>query len=292
MFGECHAHLFMNGYNYKEAVIRHKGHVEEGVIRDSFMEYKKRGITFIRDGGDALFVSQKAKTLAGEYGIDYRTPVFAIHKNGHYGSIVGRGFDTIKEYHSLVLEVRRFGGDFIKIMVSGIVDFGKYKILSDTPLNRFEIKEMIRIAHEEGFAVMVHANGNQAVLDAAEAGADSIEHGNYMDDECIMAIKENKVIWVPTIVTIKNLIGSGRFEDKMVTKIYDFCASNIQKAYTAGAALALGSDAGAYRVMQGQGIEDEWQAFCQILSKIDRDLLKKRLADSEKQIRIKFDKRE
>ena len=26
-----------------------------------------------------------AARLAPEYGIDYRTPVFAIHKNGHYG---------------------------------------------------------------------------------------------------------------------------------------------------------------------------------------------------------------
>ena len=37
--------------------------------------------------------------LAPKYGIDYRTPVFAIHKNGHYGSIVGRGFDDLKEFH-------------------------------------------------------------------------------------------------------------------------------------------------------------------------------------------------
>ena len=42
--------------------------------------------------------------LVLEYGIDYRTPVFAIHKEGHYGSIVGKGFTNMKEYHELVLE--------------------------------------------------------------------------------------------------------------------------------------------------------------------------------------------
>ena len=29
MFGEAHAHLFMNGYDYRKAVETHKGHIEE-----------------------------------------------------------------------------------------------------------------------------------------------------------------------------------------------------------------------------------------------------------------------
>ncbi len=48
-----------------------------------------------------------AARLAPEYGIDYRTPVFAIHKNGHYGSIVGRGFDDLKEFHQTSAEGKR-----------------------------------------------------------------------------------------------------------------------------------------------------------------------------------------
>ena len=41
---------------------------------------------------------------------------------------------------------------------------------------------MVYIAHEEGLAVMSHTNGAKAVADAVEAGADSIEHGNYVDE--------------------------------------------------------------------------------------------------------------
>lgn len=33
MFGECHAHIFLNGRNYKEAVALHKNHVSEEAIR-------------------------------------------------------------------------------------------------------------------------------------------------------------------------------------------------------------------------------------------------------------------
>ena len=68
----------------------------------------------MRDGGDPYGVAMLASRLAPKYGIDYRTPVFAIHKNGHYGSIVGRGFDDLKEFHQRVLEAKESGADFIK----------------------------------------------------------------------------------------------------------------------------------------------------------------------------------
>ena len=92
MFGECHAHVFMDGVNYKEAVKRHLNGVDEGVIRRHFEMYREKGIAFVRDGGDYLGVSERAREIAPEYGIDYRTPIFAIHRKGCYGGIVGKGF--------------------------------------------------------------------------------------------------------------------------------------------------------------------------------------------------------
>src|SRR5699024_4701390 len=97
MFGENHAHIFMNAVNYKEAVRNHEKEPDEKKIRECLEAYKTRNVTFIRDGGDALHVSETARRIAPEYGIDYRSPIFAIHKNGHYGSIVGKGFDNLKE---------------------------------------------------------------------------------------------------------------------------------------------------------------------------------------------------
>ena len=86
---------------------------------------KKSIVLFVRDGGDGLGVSQTAAILAPEYGITYRTPMFAIHKNGRYRvfRIVGKGFDDLKEYHQLVKEVRALRGNFVKVMFSGIMDF-------------------------------------------------------------------------------------------------------------------------------------------------------------------------
>lgn len=286
MFGEGHAHLFMNGYDYRKAVEMHKGHIREDILRGYLEEYRKRGITFIRDGGDDLGVSSFVKNIAAEYGIDYRTPVFAIHKNGHYGSIVGKGFDTVKEYENLVREAKRQGADFIKLMVSGLVDFSKYGMITSTPLSRDEMKELFQFAHEEGMAVMVHANGAETVRNAAECGADSIEHGRYVDKEAIEAMAEAHTIWVPTVVTVRNLIGCGRFPDEIVRKIYETDCRNIRFGKEKGVTLALGSDAGAYMVPHGKGLEDEYRTFQDIFGESEE--LNEYLERGEKELRERF----
>lgn len=286
MYGECHAHIFMNGCNYREAVELHEGHVNEESIRAWFREYQEQGVAFIRDGGDALGVSEYARQIAGEYGIDYRTPVFAIHKKGRYGGIVGRGFENMKEYRELVEEVKRRNGDFIKIMITGIMDFNCRGAITGTPLERDEIREMVHIAHEEGFAVMAHVNGALPVREAVLAGVDSVEHGNYIDRDCIQAMAAADTVWVPTIATIRNLMGSGRYPERELEKIYESAAENLQMAYASGVRLALGSDAGAYRVFHGQGIRDERRIFREILG--DTPELCGVLDEGEKKIKKKF----
>ena len=288
MFGENHAHIFMNALDYHQAVKDHEKAPDERIIRAHFKAYQEKQVSFVRDGGDHLHVSYKAREIAPEYGIDYRTPIFAIHKNGHYGGIVGRGFDTMKEYAALVKEVRREGGDFIKIMTTGIMDFDTDGSITGTALSFGEVREMVHIAHEEGFCVMSHTNGARAVKEAAAAGADSIEHGNYVDEEAVEVMAEMGTVWVPTITVVKNLIGKGRFSDQVLEKIWEKGKKNIRRGYEAGVNLALGSDAGAYLVPHGQGILDEWACFQEILG--DKGDLEQRLLKGESLIQGKFRK--
>lgn len=286
MFGECHAHLLMNARNYKEAVCRHKEQVCIAEIRASFGEYKKQGISFVRDGGDALHVSETARKLAPEYGIDYRTPLFAIHKEKHYGGIVGHAYRDLREFENLVKQVQTQGGDFIKIMISGIMDFNVCGKLSEEPLPDEEIRELVNIAHAYGFAVMVHANGASAVRSAALAGADSIEHGNYIDRDCIEVMAQMGTVWVPTVVTISNLLRCARYPKEAVEQILQRAKDNLQYAWKCGVHLALGSDAGAYLVDHGQGLLDEYEIFCRIFGKTEE--LDRRLTEGEGIIREKF----
>lgn len=289
MFGENHAHIFMNGINYRAAVNRHKSGVDTEVIHEHFRAYREKDVSFVRDGGDALGVSERAREIAPQYGITYRTPIFAIHKKGHYGGIVGRPFENMKEYANLVKEVGRRGGDFIKIMTTGIMNFDTDGSVTEEPLGFDEVKEMVHIAHEEGFSVMAHTNGARAVREAALAGADSIEHGNYVNEEAMWAMKEHKTVWVPTITVVKNMISCGRFSDEVLEKIWETGSLNIQKGYEAGVQFALGSDAGAYLVPHGQGIENEWECFQEILGKNKE--VTEMLLEGERKIQEKFVRR-
>ncbi len=290
MNGECHAHLFMDGIDYKKAVARHREGVDLEQVRKELEAYQEHQITYVRDGGDRFGVSVYARSIAREYGIEYRTPIFSISKKGHYGRIVGKQAESLKEVAELIKEVKKQKGDFIKIMISGIMEYSGFGRLSEEALEKDWIKEMIHIAHEEGMAVMVHGNGSEAVLPAVLAGADSIEHGNYIDEECLLAMKEMGCIWVPTIVTTRNLLHCGRYDDLVLEKIYQMEKENLCRGAAIGVTIACGSDAGAYRVLHGKGLHDEEDIFLETLSEegMRKDAILQLIDYGEMQIKNKF----
>ena len=172
-------------------------------------------------------------------------------KAGHYGAFIGEKYADFKEYTTLVRKARTDGADFIKIMISGLMDFDRFGILTEDGLPPEEIRELIHIAHEEGFAVMAHANGARTAEAAAAAGIDSIEHGAYLDQDALCAMKENGTVWVPTLSTIGNLRGKGRFDEAAVEKILKSALENVSAFARMGGLVALGSDAGAWAVPHG-----------------------------------------
>ena len=258
MLSDCHIHMVLDGVYWKDAIARHRAGVREDWVRRTLSAYRQRGITYLRDGGDRWGVCSLAARLAPECGIRYRIPGAPIHKNGHYGGFIGRGFDTMADYRALVEETKRSGADFIKIMISGLMDFDRLGVLTDVPLTPEEIREMIAIAHGEGFSVMAHANGDATVAAAIAAGVDSIEHGAYLGQETLHRLAESRTVWVPTLVTFGNLIGCGRFPDAVLKPLLEGAMENVRTAAALGALIAPGSDAGAFRVLHGQGTLDEY----------------------------------
>ena len=258
MLSDCHIHMVLDGVYWKDAIARHRAGVREDWVRRTLSAYRQRGITYLRDGGDRWGVCGLAARLAPEYGIRYRIPGAPIHKNGHYGGFIGRGFDTMADFRALVEDAKRSGADFIKIMISGLMDFDRLGVLTDVPLTPEEIREMIAIAHGEGFSVMAHANGDATVAAAIAAGVDSIEHGAYLGQETLHSLAESRTVWVPTLVTFGNLIGCGRFPDAVLKPLLEGAMENVRTAAALGALIAPGSDAGAFRVLHGQGTLDEY----------------------------------
>ena len=257
MIADCHMHMILDGIEWKAAIGRHRDGVDEDFARRTLARYRELGFTYLRDGGDRWGAGKFARSIAPEYGITYRTPLAPLCKAGHYGSFIGKKWADFGEFTALVRDARAEGADFIKIMISGLMDFDRFGVLSEEPLEAGEIRELIHIAHEEGFAVMAHANGARCVEAAARAGVDSVDHGAYLDDDALQAMAENGTIWVPTLSTIGNLRGRGRFDEGAVRQILASAMENVRKFADLGGYLAPGTDAGAWAVPHGSMTEYE-----------------------------------
>ena len=256
MLCDCHIHMILDGYDWRAAIARHATHPADDFIRRTLARYQALGYTYLRDGGDRWGAGLRARQLAGEYGIRYRTPLSPLCKTGHYGAFIGETYANFREYHDLVCKMKANGADFIKIMISGIMDFDHFGVLTQPGYPASEIHELIHIAHEEGMAVMAHANGNATVEAAAMAGVESVEHGAYMQESALAAMAEMGTVWVPTLSAIGNLRGRGRFDETAVSAILDSALVNVEKFAHMGGRLACGSDAGAWAVPHGCDTEE------------------------------------
>ena len=258
MGADCHMHMILDGYEWRNAIARHKEKPDEAFIHKVLKTYQDLGYTYLRDGGDRWNAGKRARDIAKEYGITYRTPLAPLCKAGHYGAFIGLTWEDFDRYRDLVVQHKNNGADFIKIMISGLMDFDHFGVLSEEPLTAEEIHELIHIAHEEGMAVMSHCNGARTAEAAAIAGVDSIDHGAYLDKDALQAMEDNGTVWVPTLSTIGNLRGKGRFNEDAVRKILDSALENVSqyKGY-----LAAGTDAGAWAVPHGSTTEEGYFAM-------------------------------
>jgi len=250
-------HMILDGVDWKNAIRRHEKRPDRDWIRRILERYHSLGMTYLRDGGDRWGAGKAAREMAEEFGIRYRTPLAPLCKKGHYGAFIGAVYEDPGEYTALVRKARAEDADFIKIMISGLMDFDRCGVLTEEGLPPNEIRELIHIAHEEGFSVMAHANGSRTVEAAAMAGVDSVEHGAYLDGDALAAMAEMGTVWVPTLSTIGNLRGKGRFDEYAVRAILESAMENVARFAGMGGLIAPGTDAGAWAVPHGSLTEQE-----------------------------------
>ena len=274
MKADCHMHMVLDGDFWKTAIGRHANGPDMAFIHRTLATYRDLGYTYLRDCGDRWGVGAAARSVADRYGITYRTPLSPLCHRGHYGEFIGTPYESLKEYAALVVKTKKNGGNFIKIMISGLMDFNRFGVLTQEGLPETEIRELIHIAHEEGMSVSAHANGAETVLAAAKAGVDSVEHGAYTNGEALAAMAEMGTVWVPTLSTMGNLKGKGRFPDGETEKILASALLNVEKYHKMGGILASGTDAGAWAVPHGSTTEEGYFA----LAGVGEDALAKGLS--------------
>lgn len=265
--------MILDGVYWKDAIAAHRDGIQRALVEARLEAYRALGFTYLRDGGDRWGVGQLASRLAENYGIRYRTPIFPIFRAGHYGGFIGRGFDTWEEYDALLSELKQRGAHFVKLMISGLMDFSQAGVLTEEGLSPSDITRMVSTAKDAGFSVMAHANGDGPVRAAVLAGVDSVEHGAYLSEQTLLLLAQSDTVWVPTLSTVGNLLHDGRFPDAALAPILDGQLRAVRFAAEHGAYLAPGSDAGAYRVPHGQGGLDEYGWLRQALGEKTDEIL-------------------
>lgn len=245
---DCHVHMALDGDDWKAALARHEGKPDEEHIRNVLAAYADAGFTYLRDGGDYCDAGWTARGIAREYGIEYVSSCFAIHAVGSYGAFLGRGFETMRDFETLVDQIVLMGGDFVKVMLTGIMDFDCYGRVTGSTLSPELVRMMVAYAHARGLAVMAHVNGARAVQAAVEAGVDSVEHGYYSDRESRIALADSRTIWVPTLSPVAALIGTDIADDQVLRRILDEQVRAVREVADMGGLVALGSDAGSHGV--------------------------------------------
>ena len=117
----------------------------------------------------------------------------------------------------------------------------------------------MHIAHSEGYSVMVHVNGADTIRAAALAGADSVEHGYFADQDALDIMAEKQILWVPTLSAVKAFIGREGVDRAVAERTLEEQLSCLARARELGIPVAAGSDCGAVGVPHGEGSRREYE---------------------------------
>jgi len=159
--------------------------------------------------------------------------------------------DGIAAVQHKVRENIKYGADVIKVCATGgVLSLGDNPQHSQYTLE--EMKAIVADAHRLGRKVAAHAHGAEGIRWAAEAGVDSIEHGSYIDDPAIAAMKEHGTYLVPTLY-----LGDWMFDNAGLTRlpppllakaqaVIPAARKNIAHAFASGVKVAFGTDAAVY----------------------------------------------
>jgi len=159
--------------------------------------------------------------------------------------------DGVAAVQQKTREIIKYGADVIKICATGGV-LSKGDDPKASQYTQEELKAIVTDAHRLGRKVAAHAHGGEGIIWASNAGVDSIEHGSYIDEDGIAALKKNGTYLVPTLY-----LGTWFLENAERNKIPKFyldkakavlpeARRNIAKAFAAGVKVAFGTDAAVY----------------------------------------------
>lgn len=213
---EGHSHLLLYPYNITDwdvQVLKESDSYRTVRATVHARNTLMAGITTVRDlGTEGAGYSDVALKRAINEGIVPGPRMIvagrAIVSTGSYGP---KGYDTDMQImlgaepadgNELIRVVRDQigkGADFIKVYA----DYRWGTKGEDQPsFTLEELKTVNEVARSSGRYLVCHAKSKEAMRRAILAGAETIEHGDFIDEEIAQLMKEHKVTYFPTLAAV------------------------------------------------------------------------------------------
>ena len=170
---------------------------------------------------------------------------WALYKQGGYGARFGVPVNTKQDVKEEILKLKRSGADIIKVMASGMVSLKKPGTVTAGGFDREELRFIVEEAAALGLGVMAHANGEDAITAAAEAGVTSIEHGFFMTSRSLEAMAKKRIFWTPTLGALARAAeaaGEAVETKQFVSTLIRSQLAMVAQAHSSGVPLAVGTD--------------------------------------------------
>lgn len=252
-----HQRLTAANRDYEDNVLLAANHARETVeagfttVRD--LGGEPRGIRALRDAIDRGDLEGPSIVNAGEM----------ISVSGGHGDVNGVNRDLYEAEHQHQVNVcngpddcRRAVRDQIRMGALVIKFAATGGVLSNVAgglgrqMTPEEMKAIVETAHSFGRKVAVHAHAKEGIEAAIEAGADSIEHGTFQDENTIRLFKTHGTYLVPTMLAPVAALAqarSGALPPASITKAEEAGAAALashKRAIAAGVKIAFGTDTG------------------------------------------------
>jgi len=237
------------------------------------------GITTLRDGGSGwgwLEVALRDAINRGDIdGPRYFTAGYHLTVTGGHGYFFPPWLPNISEQSSVhcdgpdewrkAARLQIYNGvDHVKLVASrGFLSSGMGGAAPPRTgqASVEELKAAVEEAHKMGKTVSAHANGHQSIMNAIEAGVDSIVHGFWMDEECAEMMVQKNVFLEPTTLTICQLrdFGVGEMPDTMVqaaTEYWNVKEKEFKMILEKGVKISFSSDMGCPYLYHGENARE------------------------------------
>lgn len=158
--------------------------------------------------GPRAFVCGTILSQTGGHG-DFRLPTESHIPVPYMGGVGCAIYDGVDEVRKGVRQQLRQGVDFIKLMAGGGVASPSDEI-TNSQYSPEELRVAVFEAESAGTYVAAHCYSDRSIVNCAEAGVRTIEHGNLMTEVGANAMKKAGAYLVPTLVTYEMMLRQGK----------------------------------------------------------------------------------